>query len=301
MSPPLLECPTPRPTLVPAQRSREPRPIVLQTVCNGFAQASRKAAPPAGASLTARPDKGANKPSFSPDRLFHHQDRAIAGRPVMPADAATERARLLKEAVGRALSVTRHMSQLSPGRNRIIFDIAAAYNGRTLSGGRRLKLRLSTLKLFMGFVRRGGGGAWRFLKLHYPHHHGPRERIVRGPSSVDVGWVIDWVDKLPGQRKDRAWQQVRAAILLLACMGIEAREKRYGITAACKTASAQYYGADLGEGRKLAFSLSVSFRNYRKYRAAQRSIDAFRLYVRRPVLRMPPGLSIRRLESSELN
>lgn len=203
---------------------------------------------------------------------------------------------LIQEAVARALHKTRRMSRKSVGRYWIIKGIVADYNGLTISGGRRFRFSEPMLRRFMSSVRKGGCGAWKFL--NFRHHRGPRGR---GLAQAELERAIFFAALLTGRTKARTGNEVRAALLFLACLEIEAHERVSGITAACKLASKKYRGTDMGGGMRLGFAWQTAYRNYRRWLACQRSLEAFRLCSRRQAVLVPSGIPTQEVEKLKLN
>lgn len=239
-----------------------------------------------------------DNPTPSLSWLFNHSERALSPRKVMAAKAEAERARLLREAVKRALK-TRHMSRRAVGRHLMIESVVAAFNGRELPGGRRLQLAPSTLYRFMHSVRRGGRGAWGFLNLHW--NHGPRTPANWGPALFDLKKDINFAVVLADRRKKPIWKQIRAAMLLLACVEIEARERTFGRITACKLASLKFRGTSIGGEVRMAFSWKTLYGHYLKWRASKPTMGAFSARSRRPALLVPPSFSRCGRESAKLN
>ena len=206
--------------------------------------------------------------------------RKRRGEPIRAA-WAEERKRLLREAIRRTLSETRHMGQTRK-RMAVIEAIRANYSGREIFAGHRLRISPSRFRVFIRSARRG---KWDFLTIRHGGFNPEQLKEARewaaalaSAAPVDPAEAIRAGEAIAGRRLRRDWQARRAAILSLACAEIEARAAAVmSLHRACQLAARHYDRADIGDGRQLAICTKTAWRIFRKWRTAGRTPEAFRL------------------------
>lgn len=220
------------------------------------------------------------------------------------AEWTAERARLLKEAIRRAIGETRHAGKTSRFKGRRYEAIRAEYAGRELPNGKRLRLSPSRFSRLVQQARRGGAGAWGFLTFrHYRQTSDPitraereawqagertraieieaakakRRAILEGAAPADPAEAIRAGEYFTGQ-KARTPEAARLAILALACAEIEARAAGgvLSIHESCKLAARQYNGAELGNGKRLRAAKNTLWRLWRAWKAEGHDPEAMR-------------------------
>jgi hypothetical protein len=221
------------------------------------------------------------------------------------AEWTAERARLLREAIRRAIRETRRAGKTSRFKGRRYEAIRAEYAGRELPGGRRMRLSPSTFARLVQKARRGGRGAWGFLTFRHYHRATPdpitraereawragernraaeieaakaaRRQILESAAPADPAEAIRAGEAITGQ-KARNPEARRLAILALACAEIEARAAGgvLSVHESCKLAARQYGGAELGDGRRLRAARNTFWRLWRAWKAAGNDPEAMR-------------------------